>query len=158
MNVNRQIGDFLVDPRPKALWKVLRLLFPAATTAEILLAAAILDLGEPTLIKIVPAAATWLDATTAQQAKILAATAISNHGGQSIMALIERLLQPLLKAQHQKGIEEGIQEGIQKSIDQGTDQGFKRGKQRSDEVYQEWIRRQIEAGAQLRDDIPPPQP
>ena len=146
MNVNRQIGDFLVDPRPKALWKVLRLLFPAATTAEILLAAAILDLGEPTLIKIVPAAATWLDATTAQQAKILAATAISNHGGQSIMALIERLLQPLLKAQHQKGIDQGIVEGI------------KRGKQRSDEAYQDWIRRQIEAGTQFRDDTPPPQP
>ena len=138
MNVNRQIGDFLVNPRPKALWKVLRLLFPTATTAEILLAAAILDLGEPTLIKIIPAAAGWLDATTAQQAKILAATAISNHGGQSIMTLIERLLQPLLKAQHQEG--------------------FKRGKQRSDEAYQEWIRRQIEAGTQFRDDIPPPQP
>ena len=150
MNVNRQIGDFLVDPRPKALWKVLRLLFPAATTAEILLAAAILDLGEPTIIKIVPAAASWLDATTAQQAKILAATAISNHGGQSIMALIERLLQPLLKAQHQKGIDQGI--------DQGIAEGIKRGEQRSDEAYQEWIRRQIEAGAQLRDDIPPPQP
>ena len=146
MNVNRQIGDFLVNPRPKALWKVLRLLFPAATTAEILLAAAILDLGEPTIIKIVPAAASWLDATTAQQAKILAATAISNHGGQSIMALIERLLQPLLKAQHQKGIDQGIVEGI------------KRGKQRSDEAYQEWIRQQTEAGAQFRDDIPPPQP
>ena len=146
MNVNRQLGDFLVNPRPRSLWKVLRLLFPAATAAEILLAAAILDLGEPTLIKIIPAAASWLDATTGQQAELLAATAISNHGGQSIMALIERIIQPLLKAQHQAGVQEGIHEG------------FKRGKQRSDEAYQEWIRQQIEAGVQFRDDIPPPPP
>ena len=62
------------------------------------------------------------------------------------MAVIERLLQPLLKAQHQKGIDQGIAEGI------------KRGKQRSREAYQEWIRRQSEAGVQFRDDIPPPQP
>ena len=58
------------------------------------------------------------------------------------MTLIERLLQPLLKAQHQKGVQEGIQ----------------RGKKRSGEAYQEWIRQQAEAGAQFRDDIPPPQP
>ena len=154
MNVNRQLGDFLVNPRPRALWKVLRLLSPAATAAEILLAAAILDLREPTLIKTIPAAASWLNATTGQQAELLAATAISNHGGQSIMALIERIIQPLLKAQHQAG----VQEGIQKGIDQGIDEGFKRGKQRSDEAYQEWIRQQTEAGAQLRDDIPPPRP
>ena len=142
MNVNRQIGVFLLDPQPRAFWKALRLLFPAATTAEILLAAAILDIGEPTLIKIIPAAASWLDDTTGLQAQILAATAIGNHGGQRIMAVIERLLQPLLKAQWERGIDEGI----------------KRGEKRSSEAYQEWIRRQIEAGAQFRDDIPPPKP
>ena len=107
-------------------------------------------MGEPTLIKITPAAASWLNATTGQQAELLAATAISNHGGQSIMALIERIIQPLLKAQHQAGVQEGI--------DQGIDEGFKRGKQRSDEAYQEWIRQQTAAGVQFRDDIPPPQP
>ena len=69
------------------------------------------------------------------------------------MAIIEWLIQPLLKAQYQKGVDEGIQ----KSIDQAIAEGFKIGKQRSDEAYQEWIRRQIEAGVQFRDDIPPPQ-
>ena len=58
------------------------------------------------------------------------------------MALIERIIQPLLKAQRQEGI----------------DEGFKRGKQRSDEAYQEWIRQQTAAGVQFRDDIPPPPP
>ena len=82
------------------------------------------------------------------------------------MALIERIIQPLLKAQHQAGVQEGIQkgidQGIQKGIDEGIqkgiDEGFKRGKQRSDEAYQEWIRQQTAAGAQFRDDIPPPRP
>ena len=70
------------------------------------------------------------------------------------MTLIEWLIQPLLKAQYQKGVEEGIQ----KSLDQAIAEGFKIGEQRSHEAYQEWIRRQIEAGTQFREDIPPPQP
>ena len=68
--------------------------------------------------------------------------------------IIARLIQPLLKAQWEKGFEEGIQLGIQESIDKG----FEHGKKISSEAWQEWIRRQIEAGAQLRDDIPPSQP
>ena len=56
------------------------------------------------------------------------------------MALLEIIIRPLLKAQHEAGRE----------------LGHEQGQSETEQAYQEWIRRQREAGAKFNEDIPPP--
>ena len=64
------------------------------------------------------------------------------------MALLEIIIRPLLKAQHEAGRELGRVDGIAVGREQGQSE--------TEQAYQEWIRRQREAGTKFNEDIPPP--
>lgn len=142
MSFARALGDAIVSPpeRHSPRWWASRIVPPAVSTAEFIMAVATLlrhtELGQLGQLLV---AANFLDravsATHVDPAVTLAALVTTHIGGNRIMALLEFLMKPLLDAQLEAGIEIGRKE--------------------EKKEFETWKARQRAAGVEFIDDDEP---
>ena len=150
MSFARALGDAIVSApeRHSPRWWASRIVPPAVSTAEFIMAVATLlrhtELGQLGQLLV---AANFLDravdATHVGPAVTLAVLVITHIGGRRIMALLEFLMKPLLDAQLEAGIEIGRKEGKEE------------GREEERKEFETWKARQRAAGVEFIDDDEP---
>ncbi len=123
MSLSQKLSELLIQPKESRqgfTWTLYRLVSPSLTTLEIALAAAIITtmLANDGILRqeTAEAVATLTDKwdkfkLLPQPAEALAIVLLLHKGGNLLMSIIEKVIQPLLNAQRQLGHTEGRTEG-----------------------------------------------
>ena len=127
MSLSQKLSELLIQPkesRQGLTWTLYRLVSPSLTTLEIALAAAIITtmLANDGILRqeTAEAVATLTDKwdkfkLLPQPAEALAIVLLLHKGGNLLMSIIEKVIQPLLNAQRQLGHTKGRTEGLTES-------------------------------------------
>ena len=165
MSLSQKLSELLSrpkEPRQGFPWALYRLTSPGLTTLEIVLAAAIITnmlanngaLSQETA-QAVAALAENLDKfkLLPNPAEALAIILVIHKGGNLIMSIIEKMIQPLLTAQRQLGHAEGRTEGHA----EGHIEGHVEGRTAERNAWRNWLDRKATAEAEGKTfDEPPP--
>ena len=146
------------DSREGFPWTFYRLISPSLTVAEIVLALAIITSMMARGGTINQGAATAITALIENwdrfrllpnPAEALAIVLLIHKGGDGLMSVIEKVIQPLLVAQRQLGRSEGLTEG--------RTEGFTEGRSEERTQWRDWLDRKARADAEGKPfDEPPP--